>query len=117
MGLDLYLLPFDCDLPVLAFSHTVLDCCRRRDLFEALMKIEKEIGKPVPDGFQTHIGCESGYGTTINTPYGEPLHYATCADLRKVRSHEGVQDNTKNTAIWMYLLALDPDTKVALYWH
>ena len=34
MGVDLYMLPLDCDMPELQFSHTVLNCQRRANLWE-----------------------------------------------------------------------------------
>lgn len=117
MGLDLRLLPFDAD----RFSHTILDCERRSDLFEAVLKVERKIGRDVPANFQSFTG-KSGealpcYGTTIRTPYGENLKYILVEDLLQFALHVDVRDNEKNRAIWAYLAQLNPQTKVALYWH
>lgn len=119
MGLDLTLLPFDCDQGDFCFSHTMLDCERRRDLFEAIMERLHET--PVPGGFQSFMGrTEDGdtrYGATTKTPYGEPLGWVQAGDLVKIGPHVGVVDNHLNRAIWAYLKELPYQTKIALYWH
>jgi hypothetical protein len=117
MGLDLRLLPFDADF----FSHTILDCERRSDLFEAVLKVEGKIGRDVPDNFQSFTGKSADaspcYGKTIRTPYGENLKYMLAGDLVKFAKHVDVTDNEKNRAIWAYLTELNPSNKVALFWH
>lgn len=118
MGVDLRLLPFDADF----FSHTVLDCERRHELWPAIEKVETRNGRDVPDNFQSFIGRSDRfdgtcYGTTIRTAYGENLKYVLVSDLLPLASHGAVQDNEKNRAIWTYLSQLKPETKVALYWH
>lgn len=118
MGVDLRLLPFDCDRGEFAYSHTILDCERRRSLWTA---VEKLPATPVPKGFTSFVGDrpdgESGYGVTAETPYGEPLMATTAGQLLILKDHEGVIDNHKNRAIWAYLAELPPETRVALYWH
>lgn len=119
MGLDLTLLPFDCDQGDFCFSHTMLDCERRRDLFEAVMEALRET--PVPDKFMSFRGRtqegNSCYGVTTRTPYGEPLGWVQAGDLVKLGSHVGVLDNYLNRAVWAYLEKLPYQTKVALFWH
>lgn len=121
MGLDLTLLPFDCDQGDFAFSHTLLSCERRGDLFEVVM--EKAPGRAVvPPNFKSFTGrcekCEdTHYGTTVETPYGEPLEWVEVEDLLKLGQHIAVKDDYKNRAIWAYLKELPARTKVALYWH
>lgn len=119
MGLDLTLLPFDCDQGNFCFSHTMLDCERRRDLFEAIMKMLKET--PVPDGFMSFRGRtqegDTSYGVTTTTPYGAPLGWVPAGDLVNLGVHIGVLDNHLNRAIWAYLRELPKETKVALFWH
>ena len=121
MGLDLRLLPFDADIEELSFSHTILDCLRRGELFDEILKIEEEHGLAVPDRFASFVGHgkdgEPCYGVTVTTPYGEPLLYTTAASLLTLKDREGVTDNYQNRAIWAYLAELPPATKVALYWH
>ncbi len=121
MGLDLYLLPFDCDNPGISFAHTLLSCQRRGDLFDVLSTL---LGAtPVPDDFTSFLGyhpapCgEYGYGHTYEDPYGSSLRALTVAQLLTVSTHDGVQDNHKNRAIWAYLAELPPETRVALFWH
>lgn len=117
MGVDLRLLPFDADF----FSHTILDCERRRDVFDAITEVEEKIGRDVPDNFQSFTACgadgESCYGATLRTPYGENLKYILVEDLLQFTFHVDVTDNEKNRAIWAYLAQLKGTTKVALYWH
>ncbi len=122
MGVDLDLLPFDCDQGNFAFSHTLLNCCRRRELWETLSAMENQRGRKVPSGFTSFRSRdnkyeEPHYGTTIDTPYGTPLKFLLVEDLLLLVNHEAVQDNAKNRAIWAYLAQLPPETKVALYWH
>ena len=63
MGLDLALLPFDCDTPSLAFSHTILQCERRRELWPLVEDLPSE---KVPRGFTCYLALlpngEAGYG-------------------------------------------------------
>ncbi len=131
MGLDLKLLPFDSTVMhdgSFAFSHTVLSCFRRGDLFT---KIRKLPSQPAPKDFYTYVSTlengEHGYGLTHTDPYGDPVETVSIADLLSLAKDEGVTDNPTNRAIWAYLTALadgkpheqtwpDPDTQVALYW-
>ena len=118
MGVDLRLLPFDGDIGNFAFSHTVLGCERRRNLWD---KIEALPSLPVPDGFTSFTGDapdgELGYGETLTTPYGERVQYTIISELLKLTLDPGVTDNYKNRAIWAYFAQLPSNTKVALYWH
>lgn len=118
MGVDLRLLPFDADF----FSHTILDCERRQELWPAIQKVEERNGRDAPENFQSFTGRsprydDTCYGLTIRTPYGENLKYILAADLLPLATHTAVRDNEKNRAIWAYLSQLNPATKVALYWH
>ena len=117
MGLDLALLPFDADEGI-HFSHTVLKCERRIELFEEIMKLPST---RVPENFTTLLRDdeyqETHYGNTQETPYGDPLTFMEVENLLRFSEHEGVQNHFKNRAIWAYLAYLPPRTKVALYWH
>lgn len=118
MGMDLCLLPFDSDF----FSHTILDCERRWELWKPITAIESRIGRDVPDNFQSYKARDeeagkSCYGKTLRTPYGDNLKYVLVSDLTALSGHASVQDNPKNRAIWAYLEKLAPDTKVALFWY
>ncbi len=119
MGLDLTLLPFDADSERMNFSHTVLSCERRGQLFEEIQELR---ATPVPEDFTSYLSLdgeyeEHHYGQTHETPYGEPLTYVLAGQLWPFASHEDVMSQSKNRAIWAYLAELPPDTKVALYWH
>lgn len=117
MGVDLSLLPFDAEHPGLAFSHSILQLERRRELWPLIEAMELDI---VPNGFTSFLGRqangEHGYGETIKTPYGTPLKYTRVGKLVSIAHHDAVRDNPKNRAVWAYLMELPIDTKVALYW-
>jgi hypothetical protein len=126
MGLDLKLLPFDSsvmssgDLGDWAFSHTVLNCERRSELFREIQEGTEELYTPVPKNFSTFVSREDDeethYGNTQTDPYGEPIQSVPAKALLAFAKHKGVRDNAKNRAIWAYLAALDPETPVALFW-
>lgn len=118
MSVDLRMLPFDADEGHLSFSHTILDCWRRGELWDEITKLP---ALPTPDSFTSFSGYtsegETGYAVTTTTPYGDHLTYTTVEKLLTLRDHEGVRDNYKNRAIWAYFAELPKQTKVALYWH
>lgn len=114
MGLDLRLLPFDCDQDRLSFSHTILQFCRNSELFSKIQKLNQ---LEVPDGFTSFSGRADGwddtcYGETVKTPYGEPLTYTTATELASI-----AERSQWDAPTWAYIDALDPKTKIALYWH
>ncbi len=122
MGRDVYLLPFDGDGHGSSFSHTVLSVDRTlivQTLFEAL----EGKGLVVPDHFNSFAGDddpeheEHTYGRTITDSYDVPLRYVLVSDLLPFGIDEGVWKCPRNRAIWAYLEALPPATKVALFWH
>lgn len=117
MGLDLTLLPFEADFPQLHFSHTILNCERRGDLFQDILKLP---GVAIEFEFDTFMSkdeeSEFCYGPTQSTAYGEPLRYVFARDLKAFSGNIGAIDNHKNRAVWAYLDCLPDDTKVALYW-
>jgi hypothetical protein len=123
MGLDLQLLPNDSDSPDrVPYSHTVLNCTRREDLFDAISKIEEEHGEEVPEYFPTYV-CrndeeyeETHYGNTQETPYGDKLLLVKVKHIKRLASHQGVIDNWKNRAIWAYLEQMPDTLDVALMW-
>ena len=141
MSLDLTLLPFDGDQKDLSFSHTVLSCVSNcRDLYEEMNKFQEAIGTPnslkimgvkynpnkdermVPKDFTSFISRdekyeEPHYGKTITDPQGTPLRWLYIKELLQWKNHAGVLRNQKHKAIWAYLELLDPESKVALYWH
>ena len=124
MSVDLYLLPFDCDHPSIVFSHTVLNCDTSYSLWE---KIGALPAFPVQAGFTCYLSrepiegdeeyAEPHYGEVKADAYGTPLHYALAGSLAQLRREPAVDGSPTNRAIWAYLAALPPMTKVALYWH
>ena len=119
MGVDLRLLPLDYEGDACSYSHTVLSCDRRRDLWAVINKFKT---KPVPEYFTSFLGREGDdgdyhYGQTHKNPYGSEIGTITVKQLRKCVDHEGVQESQKNRAIWAYLACLNPKTRIALFWH
>lgn len=117
MGVDLRLLPFDCDQGDFAFSHTIISFNRNYELHEAIEKLNQ---LPVPKAFNSFSGRAEGwedicYGETNTTPYGDPLTYTTAGELTAITG-EGLRTKW-DAPTWAYLDALPPETKVALYWH
>lgn len=121
MGLDLHLLPFDCDMDDFAFSHTLLSLERNRVLFDLLMNLENQKGLPVPKNFMTYCSRsdegENCYGATPTTPYGERMMFVEVGVLMSLKDHNLVERDYKNKAVWAYLSCLPKSRKVALYWH
>lgn len=122
MGVDLTMLPFGNRSEGNAFSHTLLDCNRSRELFDEIFAIEKEHGEYVPPEFVSYCSRdgkyeEPHYGSTLETPYGERLQYVEAQRLYALIQHPHVQDNYPNRAVWAYISCLPRETKIALYWH
>lgn len=109
MGVDLKLLPFDCDLEILSFSHTILNVSRNYKLFENIRTLPS---LKVPKNFTSYLSRddaygESHYGDTTEDPYGNQVCYVLAGDLKTV----GIPGPTG-----AYINALDDDNKVALFW-
>lgn len=121
MGVDLCLMPFEADFKGFAFSHSLLELERRRDLWEPIAEIEKAHGQAVPTPFYTFRATNAEgstcYGNTIDTSYGDSLKCVTAAQLLPLAQHEAVTDNPINRAVWAYLACLSPETRIALFWH
>lgn len=121
MGLDLKLLPFDGDFNDYSFSHTILNCFRMGELFDAIKTLENRLGRPVGENFSSYFGKQAeneaySFSETHITPYGEELKFVLVGDLLAFKTHAQVQENWKNRAIWAYLAQLPLTNKVALYW-
>lgn len=116
MGVDLRLLPFDCDQGDFAFSHTILEVGRDYDLHDKIRKLKS---MPVPPKFTSFCGDlengETGYGVTNETPYGEALEFVLAGHLCAIPLPPDAFYRAR--AVWAYLKELPPHTKVALYWH
>ncbi len=124
MGVDLTLMPLECDhegvhgKPAFQFSHSMLNIERRRELWPLIEKLAR--GRVSTD-FTGFMGegsdGEYGYGKVRDDAYGQPIQWAKAGDIAKLANHNAVTNDARNRAVWAYLSALDPDTKVALYWH
>lgn len=112
MGVDLTLIPVDCEMDNLNFGHSKLSLERRRELWDAI--IEAKIAKPFGKPFSCYAG--ESYSEETEDCYGQSLTYALVNDLLKLFDHEGVVDNYTNRAIWAYLRELPANNKIILYW-
>jgi hypothetical protein len=121
VGVDLMLLPIDHERDGWVFSHTVLSLDRASALWDRLRALADG---PVPLSFGTYV-CQEGsgsgeephYGNTQYDAYGARIMCAAVAALLPLAQHPRVQDSARNRAVWAYLGALPPQTRVALYWH
>lgn len=112
MGVDLTLLPIDYEHNDggSAFSRLMLE--RRRELWP---DIEKQLPVHPIAKITGYMG--DNFEARAHDPYGTPLTWAYAKDFSSFKDHEAVQDNDTNRAIWAYLAALNPETKIVLYWH
>ena len=119
MGVDLTLLPvaYESGDGRWGYAHDVLNCGRDHDLWDAIRTLPTT---PVPADFHTYLSRDDRYedlhyGQTQDDPYGKPLRCVTAGELVAI----GQQERTGlpcNVAVWAYLAALPPETRVALYW-
>jgi hypothetical protein len=119
MGVDLRLLPIECEQPGNIFSHSVLSCERRYDLFETIRALPSRCGPDVLWSFCSRDKEfeEAHYGNTNETPYGERVMCVYNRDLKVLINHPEVVDNYMNRAIWAYLDKLPDTVRIALFWH
>lgn len=121
MGVDLTLLPVECDCDTWGYAHTVLEIGRN---YQTHRKLEQSSPKPrsgwdlrsyfarVPDGSCKGERC---YGKVVETAYGEPITYLSSDEIVKaMHNSSGLLPQEK--AALAYLRAI-PTCQVALYWH
>ena len=118
MALDLKLLPYflggkndECN-----HSQSIIEMSINRELFDKIMIIEDISGRNVKPDFHSYLSTdwktgENCYGETIETPYGEKLKFVKAEHLQKI-----FKEGENNLPEHAYILALDPDHKIALYW-
>lgn len=130
MGLDLYMLPVDGDLPPkLFFAHNILSIDRNAiigDIRDVAKKHAVKIPQPVSCFIGTGKDGESKYGQATEDPYGDPLAFVLAKHLKPLAWKVGVPDaemvedgykSRKNRAAFAYVTALPDDYKIVLYWH
>jgi hypothetical protein len=116
MGIDLILLPIESE--DVMFSHTVLSCGRSRELFDEIMKLKsKDLWAALSTYVANNERGDPCYGKVEFDSYDAPLKYVAAKYLVSLASHEDVGSYPQNKAIWAYLAALPPETKIVLYWH
>ena len=123
MGMDLTLLPVECDCGAWGYAHTMLELDRDYGLHGHIQALSPQpLLRPfdlssfrarVPDGSLQGGSC---YGVVSETPYGCPLTY-TKAKALVTAFDEASSLSAKNRAARAYLAELSGDTLVALYWH
>jgi hypothetical protein len=116
MSLDLALLPFAEGRfdPVHQVSWTVLECKLGGVLHTVLGALEES--EPVSDEFLSYAPS-GGFGCTKRDPYGCVVRCIPALVLLRMREHSAVQGCATNRAVWAYLAELDPEQRVALWWH
>ena len=120
MGLDLTLLPVECNRENFAFSHTMLNTERDYEWYKNIKAFEKVNGSPLTDNFSTFYSRENPdyddacYHQTTRTPYGDRL-LAVPAHILKSTGFD--HQSEMNKAVQAYLNCLPDNMMVALYWH
>ncbi len=120
MGLDLRILPqygqkFD-------FSLDVISLHRDSDLFDIILKVEKENGREIPrNGINSYFGRDKKfqgncYGKTTKTVYGTVLRGVRAKKL-KIALKNRRNLSWKNKAFIAFLNKLPDDLEIWLYWH
>lgn len=109
MGLDLRLLPAYTTKGEIAL--TILECQREGGFFRLVTEFQKEHGKY---GEIRSYHSEDAWVDYTSDAYGDDLQYILAGDLEKV--FRASEYNT-NRAIRAYLEAINPKTRVFLYWH
>ena len=111
MGLDLALLPVDYEDEYHMSSHSILKLERRRNIWGDIASLPSS-----PAGDVTgYMGDE--FCTRRKDPYGNDMRWVYAQDLAALKDHTSVQDDDRNQAIWTFLAALKPESKVILYWY
>ncbi len=118
MSLDLSLIPIEHEDARFGFGHSLLRIDSGGAWHDALKDANDE---PVPADFSTFRGDpgedgEPHYGNTQETPYGEKLRCMRVVEITsRISSRELFSKRDK--AALAYLAHLDPNSRVALYWH
>ncbi len=120
MGVDLRLLPLDCDSPQVRYSHTIIQVSRSRDLWSRIADIgprplEADVASYIGGTVQdwAHKG-EPCYGELLLDPYGDRYTWMTAGEL--VAAFRDVPGSGPAWTV-AYLAALPPGTRVVLAWR
>lgn len=108
MERDLRLLPLDYYTDEGAFSLTILNMNRESLLFEAIEALPHE---RMPVNFDSWCGVDFQYGATVKDDFGDRVQFVRAADLLTV------DWSNQPAPVLAYVRALEPDTRIALYWH
>lgn len=112
MGVSLAILPVYSSND---FSHVVLDRADGWDLQEAIEKLNcLPYPKPLNCYFARFNDEEiTGYGEVTSDEYGEPLKYTVASELKKLPLELKARFTA---ATWAYLMALNDEVRLVLYW-
>ena len=134
MSIDLTLLPVNCELPNMCYSHTVLPLqTNSRDLFELIETLTKEKSNSmdfitegdnlsgfIPDNFSCYLATnkegETAYGNLKEDAYGSPLKWVRASQLQSIVHHKAIQENPMNKQAFAYIMACQPQQKIVLFW-
>ena len=105
MGLDLTLMPV---IGEFVCAHEMVDVrdTAAYDDIEALDGIK--LYKPISTFRGRLDDGDSGYGPTLDTPYGERIEHVSAAELDQIGM---------DCPAGAFVSKLAPDTRVLLYWH
>jgi len=111
MGVDLKLLPVECDNTHISYSNTILSLDRDYDLQKSINNLNSiEFGKPLICDLSKNED-----GSIIECCYGDSLKWLYAIDM--FNAFAIIADlSDKNSAAMAYLFALPEKTKVILCW-
>lgn len=98
------------------YAHTKLEVSRDYPLHGKIKEVMAAVGHPLTSPISGHFGDH--YEDVMEDAYGAPLkwvHASELAKLSKYASAEGYPGH--DDAIFAFLKALDPSTKIVVYWH
>lgn len=120
MHRNLTLLPFDSEYEEMGYtwSHTRLQVTTHRDVLDALDRLPSE---PVGLDFWSSMapgGCGTctTFGPTPTITTGVQLRWVLAEYIAALGQHPDVLYDWRNRAIWAYISALHPRTRIALWW-
>lgn len=119
MGLNLKLLPIECDRPELRYSHTVLQAARAADI-ESELEHRGIRAIRLPSALSCFLAYgdngEHAYGDITEDAFGKPLTCVSVGELMQLAFEPFVTAVQQNRATWSYLGELPTEMRVALYW-
>lgn len=114
MSVDLAFLIVRGAPPVVSFAHTIIEAGSDPGVHE---KIKRLPDQPAPENFSTYLARnnegEPCYGKLTDDCYGRSLRMVRAGDLAKIKLRT---ESERIRAAMAYVRALDPDTRIVLFW-